>query len=168
MDISLLGSIFNELEKKKIFVLPKSLKKHKHQGWMSAVFVVESNIGPLIIHVSSLVKEHQRNKVWEKFSGLADLIAVHPKIPAPPIHYAGLLNNKFVLVQDFLDGFPAGKRILENNIIFDSWHLDRTEIMQKVLKVLSAVHKIQFKKFGWPVLNENKLNGSHYTGRAYF
>jgi len=135
---------------------------------MSTVFVVKSNIGPLIIHVSSLVKEHRRNRVWEKFFGLADLIAAYPEIPAPTIRYAGLLNSKFILVQNFLDGSPAGKRILENNIISDNWRLDRAEIIKKILRALSAAHEIKFKKFGWPGLKTNRLEGRYKTSKEFF
>lgn len=135
---------------------------------MSSVLEVESNIGQLIIHSTDLVREHRKNKVWEKFSGLADLLPTYPNIPTPHIYFAGLVDKKFMLVQKFSEGAPAGKRILINNIISDVWRTNRTETVRKILISLAAVHNVILELFGWPRLKSGTLKGSYPTWLDFF
>lgn len=160
--------LFKNLSKKGIFVLAETLKSHKHQGWMSDVFVVESNKGPLIIHLINPVKEHQLRKVWDKFHGLSKILSSHPDIPTPSIVYFELIGKTFVLTQKYAPGIRAGKRILEGTTISDRWRTKKKHILPKILRVLACVHKIHFKKFGWPILHGSLLEGEYTTWRNFF
>src|SRR4051812_28850680 len=90
------------LQKQGIVLRSETAKKHTYQGWMSTVFTVESSAGALIIHSARLIEEHVKNKVWEKFAGIKDILAAHPSIPAPEIHYAGFHDGFLLLVQKYI------------------------------------------------------------------
>ena len=168
MQIPNLDFLLEQLKRKGIFISAKTIKKHQYQGWMSIVFTADSNIGPLIIHLVRLVEEHKRNKVWEKFSGLAKIFAHNPEVPTARILYAGIIEDTFALVQNYLTGVPAGKRILEKNVISDVWQANKNITVQKILYALTKIHKMQLKGFGWPVLANDSLAGPHKTWKMFF
>ncbi|MDA2922640.1 hypothetical protein MYX07_05260 [Patescibacteria group bacterium AH-259-L07] len=168
MNSGISDSVLRELKSRGITLAMSTLTKHKHQGLMSTVFTVQSNKGELIVHISKLVEEHRRNKVWEKFSGLAKLIKLHPEIPTAPILCAYHDDGIFVLVQKMLDGDPAGERILKKGVFIDEWHADKI-LVRQVLKALAAVHAIQLEKFGWPVVSPHgALKGLYRTFKEFF
>ncbi len=155
--------VFDILNQRGIHVAGKTLQRHTHQGWMSSIFKVDSSAGPLVIHITDLVEEHHKNKVWEKFSGLARISADHQEISAPAIYFSGLIDNKFVLVQRFLDGTPAGRRTLHQGVIADEWSVDRAVIIKKILVALTNVHAITLHGFGWPLPSGETVQGSYPT-----
>jgi thiamine kinase-like enzyme len=159
--------IFKNLSKKGIFILTETLKSYKHQGWMSKVFVVESNHGPLIIHLVNLVREHHLNKVWDKFYGLSKILSSHQNIPTPHILYTELIGKTFVLTQNFSFGIRAGKRILKEDVISDKWEVNKKNILPNILQILAGIHKIQFTGFGWPVLSGSSLKGKYTTWKKF-
>lgn len=160
--------IFKNLSKKGIFVLAETLKNHKYQGWMSDVFLVESNKGLLIIHLISPVKEHQLNRVWDKFCGLSKMLPLYPNIPAPHILYSGLIGKTFVLTQNFVFGARAGKRVLKGTVISDRWQAKKGNILPNVLAALADIHKIHLEGFGWPILRGSSLKGKYTTWKSFF
>lgn len=160
-------SLFNALKEKGVFVQPDTLQKYQQQGFMSRVFTIVSSKGKLVIHITNLVEEHQRNRVWEKFLGLAKLFTDHPEIPTAPFYYSGLIDNNFFLVQSFLDGRQAGNRILKDNIFADEWGVDKFSTVEKSLKEIAKIHAIRIENFGWPVLAGEKLKGSYPTWAAF-
>jgi hypothetical protein len=160
--------IFNDLKKKDILVLPRTLEKYKHQGWMSTVYTVKTNKGKLIIHLVKLVKEHKINQIWDKFSGLATIFSFHKEIPAPRILYSRLSGEVFILVQEFFEGRPAGKRVLRETIISDKWSSNRYLIIPEVLRLLANVHKVHLNGFGWPIIQNSLLIGKHDTWKNFF
>lgn len=167
MQFSIPIPVLEELKSKNIIIDLGTIKAHEHQGWMSSVFIVQSNIGPLIIHSANMVEEHKRNKVWEKFFGLSTLLASRHEIPTPAFHYTGLVHGKLILVQDFFDGTPAGKRILNGETISDEWSVPRAAIVKKILVALTAIHKVHLKNFGWPVLDGELLGGKFKTWQDF-
>jgi thiamine kinase-like enzyme len=148
--------------------LAETLSKYKYQGWMSTVFVVKSNKGPLIIHAVNPVKEHLRNKVWNKFYGLSKILSSHPEIPTPKILYSKLVGKTSVLVQNFSSGSRAGKRVLIDGIISDKWSRGKKEILPYILLNLAKIHKINFRGFGWPLLCGHSLRGGYLTWKNFF
>jgi len=166
--ISNLDILVKRLKQKGIIISAETFKKYKYQGWMSQVFIVSSSLGPLIIHVANLVDEHKRNKVWEKFSGLAEIFKRRSKIPTGKIFYVGMIKDNFVLVQNYLVGVPAGKRILKNNKFFDIWQVDKYKNIKKILKALAIIHKIKLKEFGWPTIKGDSLAGSYKSWEKFF
>ena len=160
--------VYDELKRKGILVAANTIRKYQYQGWMSTVFTVESNIGLLIILVSQLIKEHRRNKVWEKFSVLANLFKLHPEIPTAEIYSAGLKGEVFILVQSFLNGSRAGKRVLNKNVIIDEWRADREVVIKQLLTVVAKIHKVKIEGFGWPIKYRHKLKGSHNSWKSFF
>lgn len=163
-----LDIVFKNLREIGVFLLPDTLKKHKHQGWMSTVFVIKSNKGPLIINLVKLVREHQINRVWDKFSGLSMILSSHSEIPAPRIFYSGIIGEIFVLVQKFFTGLPAGKRVLAETIISDDWHANKAIIIPNILRILANVHKIHLNGFGWPIFKNFSLTGVYNTWKEFF
>lgn len=161
-------TLFKNLSKKGVFVLAETLKSYKHQGWMSDVFIIESDRGALIIHLIEPIKEHQLNKVWDKFHGLSKILPLRPLISAPHILYSGLIGKTFVLAQDFMPGTRAGKRVLRGTIISDTWRAEKENVLPNILCTLASVHQIRFKKFGWPALHGSLLEGKHTTWKNFF
>jgi thiamine kinase-like enzyme len=159
--------IFKNLSMRGIFVLAETLRNHKHQGWMSRVFVVESNQGPLIIHLVNLVKEHRLNKVWDKFHGLSKILSLHKNIPTPNILYSKLIGKTFVLTQNFSSGIRAGKRIIKGDIISDKWEINKKNVLPIILHALANIHKIRPKGFGWPILHSSLLKGKYFTWKKF-
>lgn len=160
--------IFKNLSKRGIFVLPETLKNYQHQGWMSQVFVVESNMGPLIIHLIIPVKEHHLHKVWDKFYGLSKILSSRPDIPTPKILYSKLIGKTFVLTQAFMSGTRAGKRVLRGTVISDKWETSKKNVLPKILATLAKIHKIHLKGFGWPILRGSSLKGRYATWKNFF
>lgn len=167
MDKQLREILIKKLKNNGVNIPVGSIKKYKHQGWMSSVFTADSNVGPLIIHEVNLVAEHQKNKVWEKFSGLAEVLKRNPQIPTSKIFYSGLINNSFLLVQNFIPGDVCGKRILDKKNFHDEWILDQKFIVPKILSALALLHKIDLKGFGWPVLIDGELRGFYKTWKNF-
>lgn len=161
-------AILEKLSQQGISVLPKTLKKYKHQGWMSGVFVADSNRGQLIIHSINPIKEHRLNRVWDKFYGLSKILNSHPNIPTSDILYAGLIGKKFVLVQSFIIGNRAGNRVLGKTIIYDKWKVRKKDILPDLLRVVADIHKINLKGFGWPVLDSDSLKGKYKNQKEFF
>jgi thiamine kinase-like enzyme len=160
--------IFKNLSARGISVLPETLKKHKYQGWMSSVFTVESKRGLLIIHLVRPVKEHQRNKIWDKFKGLSKILSSHLEIPAAKILYSGLVCNLFVIVQFFIHGSRAGKRVLNETVISDKWYINKADTVPNILRALASIHKIKPRGFGWPVLRVYQLVGKYKNWKEFF
>ena len=160
--------ILKNLSQQGISVLPKTFKKYKHQGWMSGVFIADSNRGRLIIHLINPVKEHRLNRVWDKFHGLSKILSSHSKIPTSNILYSRFLEKKFVLVQSFIAGNRAGNRVLKKNIIYDKWKVQKKDVLPDLLRVVADIHKINLKGFGWPVLDNNSLKGKYKTQKEFF
>ncbi|OGI26199.1 MAG: hypothetical protein A3J76_01255 [Candidatus Moranbacteria bacterium RBG_13_45_13] len=160
--------VFRNLSKQGICALPQTLKKHTHQGWMSSVYTVESNKGKLIIHLIKPVKEHQKNRIWNKFYGLSRILSSQPGIPTPKILYSGLVGKTFVLAQFFVSGNRAGRRILKRTIISDKWEASKKDIMPNIFHALAGIHKIHLEGFGWPILRNKQLKGKHKNWKSFF
>jgi len=167
MEALFFNSIFENLKSRNIFVDTKTIQPFKHQGWMSSVFIAESNIGKLVIHSANLVNEHKRNLVWEKFKGLAPLLDLHQEIPTSNFCYIVVHEGNLILAQKFINGIPCGKRILKQGVISDQWTYDQIEIVKKVLNILADTHNITLKGFGWPILNDEQLNGKYKTWQGF-
>ncbi len=165
---SLLTPVLGSLRTKGIVVDPNTAKVHDNQGWMSTVFTVQSNRGKLIVHEADLVSEHMRHEVWDKFAGIAAILAAHPEIPAPAMHFTGFVDGKLMLVQDYKEGVPAGKRFMKDGVITDEWSADKLETAKRILTALASVHKIGLQGFGWPILKDNKLQGPYSSWKGFF
>jgi thiamine kinase-like enzyme len=160
-------TIFKILSRKGISVFTETLKKHKHQGWMSSVFTVESDNGTLMIHLINPIREHQRNKLWDKFHGLSNVLSAHPKIPTSKIVCSKLIGKVFVIVQLFITGKRAGVRVLNKTVISDKWIAKKGNIVPGVLNILASIHAIHLNGFGCPVLKNGKLEGKYKTWKKY-
>jgi hypothetical protein len=150
-----------------IEISAESIEKHSNQGWMSSVHSVDSNIGKLMVHNVKLLDAHVQNKVWDKFTGLASIFKSNKEIATAQIYFSGLLDGNFILVQQYLEGQTLGKRILKDGNIVDERTIPGTGIISKIALALSAVHAVTLDKFGWPVLENGQLRGTHDTWNTF-
>lgn len=149
----ILKEIISRLTQEGVVVSPESIQKHQHQGFMSTVYTADSSEGKLVLQVTRLVDEHRRNKVWNKFKGLASILDSHPEIPTSRFLLADVIDDQLAVAQTFLEGERAGQRVLRGVEIIDEWSAREEEILPEVLRVLATLHTITLDSFGWQATN---------------
>lgn len=154
------AKIFSQLGKLGIVISGSSLKKHKHQGFMSTVYTADSNRGELIIHVIKPVEEWVRQRIWEKLVGVNSLLLKRSEIPTSEFLLSGKIGNEYFVVQKKLEGKPAGKRTLINDDVIDIWFSGKRKILiPQIQKILAKIHKIKLPGYGWPLVVKGKIKG---------
>ena len=142
--------IFVRLEKKRILLEKDSLKRHLSVGFMSHVYFADSNRGRLVIHIHTIHQEQKRQKIWGKIFVIGKLFDSFPELPTAPVVLAGTLGrNTYFIVQKFLPGRAAGKRILQKGLFVDTWELWSKKIERNIEKTIARVHQIPVMGYGW-------------------
>ena len=93
------SDIYRKLSKEGIFVIEKTLKKNKTQGFMSSVYMINSNKGELVLHTISPVPEWVRQRIWEKIYTVGEVLMKHKSIPSAQVLLSGKSGDKFFIVQ---------------------------------------------------------------------
>lgn len=163
---TILRNIVVKLQNRNISITAESVEKHRYQGFMSTVYTADSSRGKIVIHVADLVEPHVRDKVWEKFEGLASLLASHPEIPTPKFLYSDYADGKLILVQEFSEGERAGMRTLHDSGISDEWHADQDKVFPAIIEVMAKVHAVEMEGFGWPNIHK-EFSGPYSTWDAF-
>ena len=161
--------IFSKLKRQDIFVDASSLKKHKHQGFMSTVHTVDSNKGTLVIHVIQPTQEWVRQRIWEKLIGVGNLLSKFREIPTSEFLFNGKIGSKYFVVQKKLEGKPAGKRTLINDTVVDIWFGKKAKIyIPQIQKIVARIHKIKRRGYGWPRAIDGEIRGQYKSWRKFF
>lgn len=154
------------LAKQSIIISPKSLKICEHQGFMSTGYVANSNLGRILVQVTQPNDEHLETETWNKYNSISKILSARPWINGSMILYSGLHGQKFVTVQKFLVGVPAGKRLITGEEVIDNW--DYMHVRHHLLQELGYIHQISFDHFGWRVTDcEVSSSKKFYTWKDF-
>ncbi len=145
-----LHSIKNKLRKKNIFLDEKSLKLHSEQGMVNEVYIVDSNIGKLIIHIGKLSeKDVQIQKVKRIFS-VSKFIKENSDFPISEVITFGKDNKGHAfLVQNFVEG----KKL--SNV------KNKTKYIKQLAKYVADLHQIPIKGGGCLKYELGKIRGCY-------
>ncbi len=140
------------------------IKRHQSQGLMSKVFILDSSIGKLIVHINELSEEQRRQKIWQKISAIGKLLERYSQIPASKIIAADIVDSKhYFIIQTMLTGRVAGARTLKNREIVDIWFMPRDKIEIQIISTIKKINSVNIPGAGWLVVRNNKLVGMYKT-----
>lgn len=159
--------ICQRLRGKGIDVALTSIHKHLYQGFMSQVYAASSNRGNLIIQIVHPLAEQERLKVWDKFTGIWNLVKDVPEIPAAEIFLAERISNDYALVQRMLPGTRAGERVIEDDRIYDRWDAPLDQYAPHIEIILAHVHRIPMDGYGWLEPNGITVKGMYKTWQEF-
>ena len=151
------------LKDKDVRIEEASLKLHHSAGFMSKVFVADSNVGRVIIHVGKVNSEQKRQKIWEKIEVVGKVLHSFKIISAAEILATGFLEDTYIIIQRFIEGHNAGERVLKNSIIGDEWRNWSEELEQDFERHLAYIHEIPLEGYGWIVKEDNQAKGKYKT-----
>ncbi len=164
----LLSEVFSRLATQGIHADKSSLRMHHSQGFMSSVYTLSSDRGNLILHVVSPISEHVRNETWRKLVFLGKFLTIHQQIPSAEVLLGERIGEKYFIVQQMLDGEPAGTRDLNGLNVIDRWNSpEANQYIQQIQEILASLHTIPVQGAGWPMMQGDTLTGRYASWREF-
>jgi aminoglycoside phosphotransferase (APT) family kinase protein len=161
--------IKTKLQEEGVLIDEQTLQKNVDQGFMSTVYMVESDQGELVIHIIKPASEWVRQRIWEKLRGVGDILKNYSDLPVSPVFLSGEIEDKYFLVQKKLSGKPAGKRGISTTEVVDNWNDDASQFfVPQIQRLLAVVHSLPCEGYGMPVLQNGKLQGSYDSWEEFF
>ena len=146
-----------------------SLKENADQGFMSTVFIVDSDQGELVIHLARPGSEWIRQKIWEKLRGVGDILKNYPELPVSPVFLSGQIDDQYFFVQKKLSGQPTGKRGISSAEVVDTWFDNASAtFVPQIQELLARVHAIPCEGYGILAIREGKLEGRYSSWEEFF
>ena len=100
-----LKAIKKQLNKLDIFIEEDSLKLYSKQGLVNEVYKINSNKGPLIIHIGKASKNKIQLQKAKRIFALAEFLKKNPKIPSVEVITFGKdSKGRIFIVQKFVKG----------------------------------------------------------------
>ncbi len=161
MEIELI-SIKKKLVAEKIEI--NKIIEIESKGLMSKVFRTDSNLGRLIIHLSSPTKEQKKQQVYKKIFYLSRVLKQKKFIPSAKVYLTGKIKGKIFLVQEYLKGEPLGDRVIKNGKIINCYLLKGKENYLKLLEeMIARLHIIKLPGYGFLKIEHGKIGGSYHS-----
>lgn len=153
--------IFLQLKKTGVVVRPRTLRRHHVQGFMSHVFVIDSNKGKLIIHLNTIHPEQRRLKSWERVLSVGRFLDAYPNVPSAHVFLSGTIGKKYFIVQELLPGKVAGERLRKGDQFVDTWYHWSKKLGENIEKTIARIHAIPVRGSGWVIRRGDVFSGAY-------
>ncbi len=160
--------IFLRLKKEGVFVNPETLRRHHVQGFLSNVYVVDSNKGKLVLHINKIHPEQRRQNAWEKVWAVGKLLDNYPRIPSAHVFLSGTLGReKYFIVQEFLAGKIAGQRVIRGKVFVDEWSERSKKSEMSIERTIARINTIPMQGGGWLVKRGGSITGKYRSWNEF-
>ncbi|MBU1975204.1 MAG: aminoglycoside phosphotransferase family protein, partial [Nanoarchaeota archaeon] len=138
------------------------------EGLNSKVYIANSSVGKLIIHIVNCTSEHDLQKIDKKIRLVGAKLQEQNAIPTAQIITAGrLAEGQVFLAQKFIDGTPLGKRDIVKGKIIDTYNVKKPEkYIVQWAQVILKIHSIKCERFGYIDVNID-ANSEPLTGKYH-
>ncbi len=142
--------IENELRKQSIIINKSSLRLNSKQGAVNEVYVVDSNVGKLLIVSGKCSSESEQKRKQLRIFAVSEFLDAHPEIPTADVILHSLdTNGNHFLVQRFVEGQQLSAA--KNKLVY----------LKELAGILAYLHQISVQRTGLIEFKTNKLRGTH-------